>query len=117
MCSRSCTCWRSCRSKLSPEDTKQVVPIARALIGNRSAVVIKTPEGDVKERRIPAGSIEIIGAKKKVIVGVEEGAEKMMEAVNSVPVIEDIKGEPGTNAGGMLEKVRQNSGFTCCRYL
>ena len=42
--------------KLSPEDTKQVVPIARALIGNRSAVVIKT--------RIPAGSIEIIGAKK-----------------------------------------------------
>ena len=49
--------------KLSPEDTKQVVPIARALIGNRSAVVIKTPEGDVKERRIPAGSIEIIGAK------------------------------------------------------
>ena len=58
--------------KLSPEDTKQVVPIARALIGNRSAVVIKTPEGDVKERRIPAGSIEIIGEKKKVIVGVEE---------------------------------------------
>ena len=93
--------------KLSPEDTKQVVPIARALIGNRSAVVIKTPEGDVKERRIPAGSIEIIGEKKKVIVGVEEGAEKMMEAVNSIPVIEDIKGEPGTNAGGMLEKVRQ----------
>ena len=70
--------------KLSPEDTKQVVPIARALIGNRSAVVIKTPEGDVKERRIPAGSIEIIGAKKKVIVGVEEGAEKMMEAVLKV---------------------------------
>ena len=31
----------------------------------------------------------------------------MMEAVNSIPVIEDIKGEPGTNAGGMLEKVRQ----------
>ena len=54
--------------KLSAEDTKQVVPIARALIGNRSAVVIKTPEGDVKERRIPAGSIEIIGEKKKVIV-------------------------------------------------
>lgn len=65
--------------KLSAEDTKQVVPIARALIGNRSAVVIKTPEGDVKERRIPAGSIEIIGEKKKVIVGVEEGAEKMID--------------------------------------
>ena len=93
--------------KLTSEETKQVVPIARALIGNRSAVVIKTPEGDVKERRIPAGSIEIVSAKKKVIVDVEEGAEKMMEAVNSVDVVEDIKGEPGTNAGGMLEKVRQ----------
>jgi len=93
--------------KLSSDETKQVVPIARALIGNRSAVVIKTPEGDVKERRIPAGSIEIIGKKKKVTVDVDEGADRMMEAVNSIDVIEDIKGEPGTNAGGMLEKVRQ----------
>ena len=93
--------------KLTPDETKSVVPIARALIGNRSAVVIKTPEGDVKERRIPAGFIEIFGEKKKVKVDVEEGASKMMDAVRSVPVIEDIKGEPGTNAGGMLEKVRQ----------
>ena len=93
--------------KLTPEETKSVVPIARALIGNRSAVVIKTPEGDVKERRIPAGFIEIIGEKKRIKVDVEEGADKMMEAVKSIPVIEDVKGEPGTNAGGMLEKVRQ----------
>jgi diol dehydratase reactivase alpha subunit len=93
--------------KLSSDETKQVVPIARALIGNRSAVVIKTPEGDVKERRIPAGSIEIIGMNKKVKVDVEEGAGKMMDAVRSIAEIVDIKGEPGTNAGGMLEKVRQ----------
>ena len=38
---------------LSSDETRQVVPIARALIGNRSAVVIKTPAGDVKERKIP----------------------------------------------------------------
>ncbi len=94
--------------KLSSEETKQVVPISRALIGNRSAVVIKTPEGDVKERRIPAGSIEILNPKnKKVQVGVDEGASKIMDAVNSVQEILDVKGEPGTNAGGMLEKVRQ----------
>ena len=93
--------------KLTSDETKQVVPIARALIGNRSAVVIKTPEGDVKERRIPAGSIEIISPKRKVQVGVDEGAEKIMDAVNSVIEIDDVKGEPGTNAGGMLEKVRQ----------
>ena len=31
---------------LNSEETKMVVPISRALIGNRSAVVIKTPKGD-----------------------------------------------------------------------
>jgi hypothetical protein len=40
---------------LSPAETKQIVHIAKALIGNRSAVVIKTPAGEVKERKIPAG--------------------------------------------------------------
>lgn len=93
--------------KLSSEDTKQVVPIARALIGNRSAVVIKTPKGDVKERRIPAGIIEIISSKKTASVNVDEGAEKIMVSINSVADVEDVRGEPGTNAGGMLEKVRQ----------
>lgn len=93
--------------ELSSEETKQVVPIARALIGNRSAVVIRTPEGDVKERRIPAGKIEIMGASKRVSVDVDEGAEKIMEGMRKILQVEDIKGEPGTNAGGMLEKVRQ----------
>lgn len=92
---------------LNSDETKQVVPIARALIGNRSAVVIKTPKGDVKERRIPAGSIEIISSNRQVKINVDEGAEKIMSAINSVDIIEDVKGEPGTNAGGMLEKVRQ----------
>jgi diol dehydratase reactivase alpha subunit len=91
---------------LSPEETKQVVPIARALIGNRSAVVIKTPRGDVKERRIPAGKIIVSGMNKKLEVPVELGAEKIMEAIGNISVVEDIKGETGTNAGGMLEKVK-----------
>lgn len=92
---------------LDSEETKQVVPIARALIGNRSAVVIKTPKGDIKERRIPAGTIEIISSHKSIKVDVDEGSEKIMEVVNAVPEVEDVKGEPGTNAGGMLERVRQ----------
>ncbi len=92
---------------LNSDETKQVVPIARALIGNRSAVVIKTPKGDVKERHIPAGSIEIISPNRQVKINVDEGAEKIMSAINSVDIVEDVKGEPGTNAGGMLEKVRQ----------
>lgn len=92
--------------ELSSEETKLIVPIARALIGNRSAVVIKTPKGDVQARKIPAGKIHIIG-KKKATVDVDEGAEKLMSALGRCAPITDIKGEPGTNAGGMLERVRQ----------
>ena len=92
---------------LSSEETRQVVPIARALIGNRSAVVIKTPAGDVKERKIPAGSIEILGGNRTLKVNIDEGADKIMTAVGSVSSVDDVHGEPGTNAGGMLEKVRQ----------
>ncbi len=92
--------------KLTAEETKQVVPIARALIGNRSAVVIKTPQGDVKARRIPAGFIEVIGDKKQIKVDVDDGAERIMNAVRSIPEVNDIRGESVSNAGGMLEKVR-----------
>lgn len=92
---------------LTSEETKRVVPIARSLIGTRSGVVIKTPEGDVKERSIKAGSINIIGLKKEVEVDVDEGAAKIMDAVASVIDIDDIRGETGTNAGNMLDKVRR----------
>ena len=92
--------------ELSPEETKNIVPIARALIGNRSAVVIKTPAGDVKERVIPAGSIIVMGNDRTVSVDVSVGAERIMETLESVHPIEDISGEAGTNVGGMLEKVR-----------
>ena len=92
---------------LTPEETKKRVPVSRALMGNRSAVVIKTPKGDVKERVIPAGSIEIIGENKTVKAGIEEGAERIMTGVESVQCVTDVRGEPGTNVGGMLEKVRQ----------
>lgn len=91
---------------LSPEDTKHVVPLARALIGNRSAVVIRTPEGDVKERKIPAGSLVIRGAKYSETVDIEEGSAFIMNAVKRLAPLSDVDGEAGTNVGGMLEKVR-----------
>ena len=91
---------------LTPEETKHVIPIARALIGNRSAVVIRTPEGDVKERVIPAGNLVFCG-KNKVSVGIEEGSEKIMKSLESIYPVEDVYGESGTNVGGMLERVKQ----------
>ncbi len=92
---------------LDAEETKRVVPIARALIGNRSAVVIKTPAGDVTARSIPAGKLQIQGEKQTSEVDVESGAEEIMKAVADAGSIQDIRGQAGTNAGGMLERVRQ----------
>ncbi|MBW1979614.1 MAG: diol dehydratase reactivase subunit alpha [Deltaproteobacteria bacterium] len=92
---------------LSPEETRRVVPIARALMGTRSAVVIKTPRGDIRERRIPAGKIVLLGSKRKAEVQVEAGAEAIMRQVAHVSPLVEIQAEPGTNVGGMFEHVRQ----------
>ncbi|WP_099975034.1 MULTISPECIES: diol dehydratase reactivase subunit alpha [Lactobacillaceae] len=92
---------------LDSEETKNIVPVSRALIGNRSAVVIKTPKGDVKERVIPAGSIEIQGTPMPKKVDLSAGADKIMEAISSFKQIDNVTGESGTNIGGMLERVRE----------
>ncbi|EIY8409643.1 diol dehydratase reactivase subunit alpha [Listeria monocytogenes] len=92
---------------LNSDETKNIIPVARALIGNRSAVVIKTPEGDVKARTIPAGYIELQSGSRTQRVNVAEGSEKIMQAIMSLPKLDNASGEPGTNIGGMLEKVRQ----------
>ncbi|WP_078807070.1 diol dehydratase reactivase subunit alpha [Pilibacter termitis] len=93
--------------QLDAQATKNIVPVSRALIGNRSAVVIKTPSGDVKARTIPAGSIEITSGSRKLRVDISAGAEKIMEKIASFQIIDNVVGEAGTNVGGMLEKVRQ----------
>lgn len=93
--------------KLDPEETRHVVPIARALMGTRSAVVIKTPRGDICERRIPAGELQLLGLKRKVSVQVDAGAEAIMAQVATVAPLVEIQAEPGTNVGGMFENVRQ----------
>ncbi len=92
---------------LSPEETQAIVPIARALIGNRSAVVLKTPQGDVQSRVIPAGNLYISGEKRRGEADVAEGAEAIMQAMSACAPVRDIRGEPGTHAGGMLERVRK----------
>lgn len=91
---------------LDSDETKAIVPISRALIGNRSAVVLKTPLGDVESRSIPAGIITIEGERGSIDVDVEAGAEDIMSALDQVFPVSDIKGEAGTNSGAMLEKVR-----------
>ena len=93
--------------QLSPEETKRIVPLARALTGARSAVVIKTPRGDIQERRIPAGRITLIGERRREDVQVEAGAEAIMEKLAAVSPLVEIQAESGANVGGMFEHVRK----------
>jgi len=92
---------------LDPEETRRVVPVARALTGTRSAVVIKTPKGDIQERRIPAGRLTLRGRKREVELQVEDGAEAIMASLTAVSPLMEIQAEPGTNVGGMFENVRK----------
>ncbi|WP_079972266.1 propanediol dehydratase reactivase alpha subunit PduG [Salmonella enterica] len=92
---------------LNADETKNIVPMARALIGNRSAVVVKTPSGDVKARAIPAGNLELQAQGRTVRVDVAAGAEAIMKAVDGCGKLDNVTGEAGSNIGGMLEHVRQ----------
>ena len=65
------------------------------------------PAGDVQSRVIPAGNLYISGEKRRGEADVAEGAEAIMQAMSACAPVRDIRGEPGTHAGGMLERVRK----------
>ena len=91
--------------KLTPDETRAITPIAKSLIGKRSAVVLKTPGGNVKENVLPAGEITFLGETESR-VSIDEGAEKIMQAVARAGRITDVLGEPDTNIGNMFTKIR-----------
>jgi diol dehydratase reactivase alpha subunit len=93
---------------LDPDQTRVVSPVARALTGNRSAVVVRTPSGDVADRTIAAGALTLIGARKTATVDVSRGAVEVMAEVERVSPLVDVTGEAGTNSGGMIANVRQS---------
>ncbi|OLO26323.1 diol dehydratase reactivase subunit alpha [Alkalihalophilus pseudofirmus] len=93
---------------LSPDETKQIAPVAKSLVGNRSAVVIRTPQGEIVERKIEAGSITLCGNSKHTQVLINDGAHKIMEAYQKIDTLIDVQGETGTNVGGMLNGLRQD---------
>lgn len=91
---------------LSAEETRVITPIAKSLIGKRSAVVLKTPGGNVHENVLPAGEI-YLRAEHDTTIDLDEGAEKIMQAVSGAGTIYDITGQPGTNVGNMLGGIRR----------
>ena len=93
--------------KLSPEETRMITPIAKSLIGKRSAVVIRTPHGNIYEQILPAGSIQMEGSYDRT-VAVDAGAESIMEALQEAVDIRDIRGEADTNVGNMLSGIKKD---------
>lgn len=90
---------------LNAEETRTITPIAKSLIGKRSAVVLKTPGGNVHENVLPAGEIYFYG-DKNVTISLDEGADKIMDAASEAGDIRDISGQPDTNVGNMLTRIR-----------
>jgi diol dehydratase reactivase alpha subunit len=91
--------------QLSAEETKSITPIAKSLIGKRSAVVIKTPHGNLMENVLPAGELYIESEETRV-VNIDSGADKIMEVLNTAGEIKDISGQVNTNVGNMLTKIK-----------
>lgn len=91
--------------KLDSEETRLVTPIAKSLIGKRSAVVIKTPHGNLRENVLPAGEI-FIESNKIYEINIDSGADKIMEVLESAGAIQDISGQKDTNVGNMLSGIK-----------
>lgn len=90
---------------LDAEETRQVTPIAKSLIGKRSAVVIRTPGGNVKENVLPAGDIYIEGAQPQT-VNIDAGAQEIMNTLERAGTVFDISGQVNTNVGNMLLSIK-----------
>ena len=91
--------------KLDADETKAVTPIAKSLVGKRSAVVIKTPHGNIRENILPAGEIFLHG-EQNLKVNIDAGADEIMDTLARAGEIRDIDGEQNTNVGNMLSRIK-----------
>lgn len=91
---------------LDAEQTRMITPIAKSLIGKRSAVVLKTPGGNIRENLLPAGEIYLHGSRDAV-VNLDEGAEKIMQVISDAGTIYDMEGQPDTNVGNMFARIKK----------
>ena len=91
--------------ELDADGTRKVTPIAKSLIGKRSAVVIKTPGGNVHENVRKAGSITF-SADRPATVDIDEGAVRIMQTLEGAGKVHNIEGQTGTNVGLMLDRIR-----------
>ncbi|MFP4697835.1 MAG: diol dehydratase reactivase subunit alpha [Eubacteriales bacterium] len=94
---------------LNSDETRQVIPVAKSLIGKKSAVVIKTIRGGVKEKTLKAGTLTIKGNKEhQASIDIDNGADAIMNKVNEFQEVKDVKGEKGTYIGDMLSRMKES---------
>lgn len=91
--------------KLNADETKAVTPIAKSLVGKRSAVVIRTPHGNIRENVLPAGEITFHGSRD-LQINIDAGADEIMDTLANAGEIRDIDGQPDTNVGNMLTRIK-----------
>lgn len=91
--------------KLDADETKAVTPIAKSLVGKRSAVVIKTPHGNMRENVLPAGEITFHGSQD-LNINIDSGADAIMDTLACAGTIRDIDGQRDTNVGNMLTRIK-----------
>ena len=92
---------------LDAEETKAVTPIAKSLIGKRSAVVIRTPNGNIRENVLPAGEIHFHG-ERETSVNIDTGADTIMDTLRNAGEIQNIDGQTDTNVGNMLNRIKKS---------
>lgn len=93
---------------LNSEETKKITPIAKGLIGLRSGVVIRTPSGEVREQKVKAGKLKIIGDKSIEEVDINSGAYNIMRKLSQVGEVKDIEGERSTNISFMIKSIKDS---------
>lgn len=94
---------------LNAEETRLVTPIAKSLIGKKSAVVIKTLHGYIAENVLPAGELYLKGEDgKEYSVNVDAGAEKIMALSNVAGRLSDVQGQKNTNVGNMFDRMKDS---------
>ena len=92
--------------KLNAQETRTITPIAKSLIGKRSAVVLKTPGGNIRENVLPAGEI-YVQAEHPFSINLDEGADKIMKEITGAGTITDITGQADTNVGHMFARIKR----------
>lgn len=101
--------------KLNPDETRQMVTIAKSLMGKQSGFLVKTPSGEMEQHTIKAGKIYLHGSKKSHICNVEDGATAIMDKIQELQPLKDVTGEDETHIGDMLHHMRdQMSSFIGC---